>query len=284
MVEAEERGDRAHPFLDVAADHDPAFAGDVAREQQVHVVEVPGEEGSPRDPADGNAARAVIGRVDVVFALRIVELRRAPLDDHVAVGLLPEIDARLADVGAAGRDRRNILQIEQRQPFGALAGDRGHHHAVAVGEEHVAVDPGLRVRRQQRGFQLAGREHHALIRAVEPVAVDVHVMELVVGADLLQLRVGIHQRLPVPQPDVVDGRLVGLERLEGEVLFGGEGLRRDLTEIVSLLGQRDVALDVGLLQLQLVRFDEHALEYPGTTPDSTNEPPKTSTAAAAGSR
>ena len=85
-------------------------------------------------------------------------------------------------------------------------------------------------------------------------------MELVVGADLLQLHVGIHQRLPVPQPYIVDGCLVGLECLEGEVLFGGERLRRDLMEIVGLLGQRDVAFDVGLLQLQLVWFDEHALE------------------------
>ena len=85
-------------------------------------------------------------------------------------------------------------------------------------------------------------------------------MELVVGADLLQLHVGVHQRLPVPQPDIVDGCLVGLECLEGEVLFGGERLRRDLTEIVGVLGQRDVAFDVRLFQLQLVWFDEQALE------------------------
>ena len=30
VVEAQERGDCVHPFLDVAADHDPAIAGDVA--------------------------------------------------------------------------------------------------------------------------------------------------------------------------------------------------------------------------------------------------------------
>ena len=59
--------------------HDPAIAGDVAREQQVHVVEVPGEEDSPRDPAHADAAGAVINRVDIVFPLRIVEFRRAPI-------------------------------------------------------------------------------------------------------------------------------------------------------------------------------------------------------------
>jgi hypothetical protein len=74
-------------------------------------------------------------------------------------------------------------------------------------------------------------------------------MELVVGADLLQLSVGIYQRLPVPQPYVVDGRLVSLKCLGGKVLFGGERFRRDLMEIVCSLGQRDVAFDEGSLPL-----------------------------------
>jgi hypothetical protein len=111
------------------------------------------------------------------------------------------------------------------------------------------------------GIQFARREHHALVCRVEPVAVHIHVLEFVVGTDFLQLHVCIHQRLPVPQPYIVDGRLVGLECLEGEVPIGREGFRRNLTEIVSLLGQRNVAFDVGLLQLQLIWFDEHTLEY-----------------------
>src|SRR5262249_58983041 len=95
----------------------------------------------PRYPADGNSAGAVIGRLDIVFPLRIVELRRAPLDDDVAVALFPVVDAWLADFGAAARDRRNIAQIEERQPFGALAGDRAHHHAVALAERYGPVHP-----------------------------------------------------------------------------------------------------------------------------------------------
>ena len=46
------------------------------------------------------------------------------------------------------------------------------------------------------------------------VAIDVDVEEPVVGADLLQLRVGVHQRLPVPQPDVVDGAAIVLAATE----------------------------------------------------------------------
>src|SRR6516164_10833973 len=88
-------------------------------------------------------------------------------------------------------------------------------------------------------------------------------MELVVSADLLQLDVGIHQRLPVPQPYIVDGGFVRLKCFEGKVLFGGKRLYRDLTEIVGLLGERYIPLDVGLLQLQLARLHKHALEYCG---------------------
>src|SRR5262249_42328218 len=96
--EAQEWGDGAHTFLDVAADHNPAVACDVAREQQGHLVEVPGEEDSPRDPAHRNAARAVIGRVDIVFPLRIVELRRASLDDDVTVGFFPRSEEHTSEL------------------------------------------------------------------------------------------------------------------------------------------------------------------------------------------
>ena len=122
----------------------------------------------------------------------------------------------------------------------------------------MPVDPRLGIGGEQCRLELASRQGHPLIRAVEIVAVHNHIVELVVGPNLLRLGVSVHQRLPVPQPDIVDGRLVGLELLEGEILFYGEGFDRDLMEIVCLLGEVDVALDVGLFQLQLVGFDEHA--------------------------
>ena len=94
-----------------------------------------------------------------------------------------------------------------------------------------------------------------MVGTIEPVAINVKIMEFVVGADLLQLGVGIRQGQPVPQPDIFDCRLVGLQRLEGKLLFGGKRLGYDLIEIVCLSGERDVAFDVGLLQLQLAWFD-----------------------------
>src|SRR5262245_66473510 len=52
VVEAEEWGNRAHLFLDVAADHDATIVGDVARKRQVYVTEVPRKEVFPKDPTD----------------------------------------------------------------------------------------------------------------------------------------------------------------------------------------------------------------------------------------
>src|SRR4030088_831604 len=130
MIEPEERRDRSYPFLDIAADHDPAVGSDVARENQVRVVEVISKQAPPHHRSYRNATRAVIARVDIVFPLRIVELGSAPLDDDVAVALFAEVDARLVDFGTAIRNGRNIPQIEEWQPFGALASDRAHHRAV----------------------------------------------------------------------------------------------------------------------------------------------------------
>src|SRR4029077_700202 len=85
-------------------------------------------------------------------------------------------------------------------------------------------------------------------------------MELVVGADFLQLGVCVHQGLPVPEPDVVDGRPVVLKRLEGKPLFRRERSDRDLPQIEGLLGKGDVLLDVTGLELELARLYVEALE------------------------
>src|SRR6516225_2214079 len=85
-------------------------------------------------------------------------------------------------------------------------------------------------------------------------------MELVIGPDLLQLTVGVDQRLPVPQPDVVDGGGVGRERLCRKILLGGESLHRNVVQIVGALRRSDVALDVRSLELQLARSHVDALE------------------------
>ena len=101
----------------------------------------------------------------------------------------------------------------------------------------MPVDPRLRIGGEECGLELPGRQHHLLIGTVEPIAIHVHVPELVVGPDLLQLSIRGHQRLLIPEPNVVDGRLIGLERVERQVLLDGERFGGDLMKIVGLSGE-----------------------------------------------
>ena len=61
VVQAEERGDRPNAILDVATEQNAALTRDVAGEQDVEVVEIPGEEGSSRHSANGDPVRALVG-------------------------------------------------------------------------------------------------------------------------------------------------------------------------------------------------------------------------------
>ena len=124
----------------------------------------------------------------------------------------------------------------------------------------MQVDPGLRIGRQQRRFQLARRQQHLLIGAIQPIAVDIHVQELVIGPDFLELGIGVLQRPPVPQPDVVDGRAVGLERGEAQPFLDRERFHRDLLQVVGLPRRCDVARDIGRLQIEFARLHIEALE------------------------
>ena len=69
MVQAEEGGNCANAILDVATDKNAALARDVIGEQDVQVVEIPGEEGPPHHSANSDAVRTLVGRVNVVVAL-----------------------------------------------------------------------------------------------------------------------------------------------------------------------------------------------------------------------
>src|SRR5262249_54401861 len=107
-IKVQERGDRVHPFPDLTAHHDPTLVRDIARQQEVYVTEVPGKQVLPPEAPNGDAAGAIVARVNIIFALRIVELRRTSFDYDIAVGLFPIINTRLADVGTTDRNRWNV--------------------------------------------------------------------------------------------------------------------------------------------------------------------------------
>jgi hypothetical protein len=122
----------------------------------------------------------------------------------------------------------------------------------------VLVDPPAA--RQVAIGELAGREGHLTVLPVHDVAAHVHVAELVVGADLLELAVGGEERPVVPQPDVLDREVVPLERGQVQVVLGREVLLHDAVQRIRLAGHPDVVLDVGPLEVELVGLDPVGLE------------------------
>ena len=92
------------------------------------------------------------------------------------------------------------------------------------------------------------------------VAVDVDVGEAVVAAEVLLLPERRQQRPVVPQPQVVDRRLVFVEDPAGELLLTGEGARLDRVEVERRARRLHVVPDVGPLDGQLVRLDLEALD------------------------
>jgi len=69
----------------------------------------------------------------------------------------------------------------------------------------MLVDPRLRLIREPVDVHLTKRDEHLALGAVDRVAVDVHVREVVVGSDTLQLLVRLLDDTGVPQAHVADG-------------------------------------------------------------------------------
>ena len=104
-IEDEERRDLADPVLDLAPELDPAVLVQVVRDQKVDVELVPGIDQPLERGVEQHAAVAVVARVDVVVALRIVELAHARVDEPVAQLLLAVVDRGLRHL-EPGRGRR----------------------------------------------------------------------------------------------------------------------------------------------------------------------------------
>src|SRR5207237_6430294 len=110
----------ALPGHDRAVEEQPALRGDLIRDEQVEIAKARGEEDAVPERPDADAAvsfevrgrRAAVGPVELV-------LER--VDDHVIAGDLTEVDARLVDLGLAGR--RDVLHGED----GAAIGRDGAH-------------------------------------------------------------------------------------------------------------------------------------------------------------
>ena len=243
-----------HPVLQRPPDLDAAGLGGVVGQQDVDVHQVEGEEQPRPERAERHPARAAVARVDVVVTRGIVELADAARHDDVVRHVLAVVDRRIADRRVAGRHRRQVSYHERRCALLPLLRRKAHREAVAVGVLQMAVHPGLGALRKLRR-QLARRQHGLAVAVGQPVAIDVHVVELVVEPDLLDLAEGSQQRAVVPEPDIADGVAVVREVTHLEARRGGIVAFRDAIDAEGHAGEGDVVLEVGPLAIELVRID-----------------------------
>ena len=269
-VHAEEGRDLLHPLGDLPVVEDPALGGEVVGQEHLDLGEAGREGEAAPQGADGHPAGARVRRVHVLVALGVVELRRAHLDEHVRVRDLAVVDLRPRDLERAGDGGRDVLDEELRQPLAGHAIDRPHDRAVPVRVHEVLVDPDAA--RQVGVRQLADGQHHLPGLSVQLVPVVVHVHELVVRADLLELAVGIQRGAVLPEADVLDGGVVRAQDRGAEVLLGRERARLDPVEPVGPVGGRDRPLDVGALGHDLVGRHAKPLDDGGVR-GQAEEPP-----------
>ncbi len=238
-VVVQERRGLLDPVEDVAQVQHLGLRRDLARDQDVEVVEPQRERGAaqPARELDATGARVAV-EVVAGALLRVVELLGLRVDEREAGEVLAEVD-----LGPVERDvalGRDVAQQVVGLADGAGRVARRHDRAVPVRVHEVPVDPGLA--REVRRVELARGDQRLHELAVDHVAVDVRVGELVEGLQRLeQLEVAQDHRR-VPEARVLDRRRVVHDRLRGQVLLVGEALDRDLVEVERVTGRVDVAL------------------------------------------
>ena len=248
LVVLEERRDELLALGDVAVEQDAAGGLDLVAEEQVGLAEAQREQEPVPERADADAALARITRAGVCALLRVVELLGRAVHDHVVVGQLAVVDARLVDLRLALR--WDVLHQELRTALGRDPAHRRHHRAEAVRELQVAVHP--RLLQQGRGVELARRQHDGHLAATDGIAVDIYVGEVVVRPQRLQLIEVREQAVVIPEPHRQRvGELASRLRLTRRVGHVEQRLF-DLVERVRGARRRDVPLDVWTLLVQLV--------------------------------
>ena len=202
--------------------------------------------------------------VRLLVALRVVEFLLPRLNVDVGIGHLAEINlwAGHAQTGHRALDR-HVAQQERGQPFRRESIDRIHGDAVAVSVDQLIVDPVAAALGELIDIQLARGEHYLASRAVNVIAINIDIGEIVVGADFLNLTQRVLQCAPVPQPDVLKRSLIvrRVSRLDSRIR--GKLALRDSVQSVGLARQVGVEDNVGLLANQLVRFNYKAADVPG---------------------
>ena len=259
-VQQQKRRDGLYTFTDVAPVEDAAFVGDCVADQHVVVTELPGVRQAPDQGVELHATGSLVDRrLVAVLADREIELLLVGVDNDEVGRYLAVVDARLFDIDDA--NRRDVPdEVFGQAAIGHLV-HRHHGEPKAVGELQARVYPTLLVGWQARLVQLSGAEHDLADLAIDHVAIDVHMQEVIERRKRLELVQHLPERAVVPEADVLYRLRVG-----GDLRFGdARNARReaaffDLVQAIGSAGGLDVALDELSLLGQLVWIDRELLD------------------------
>ncbi len=115
------------------------------------------------------------------------------------------------------------------------------------------IHEGLTVRGQIIGFHFAGGYHHRLILAVDSVAVNIDVVELIIQPDFLKLFVDRIEGHPIPKADIGNSTLIILHHFSVKLLADGKLTFTDVLQVKAVTGKFDIMGDVLLFHGNLIR-------------------------------
>ena len=189
-VVLEEGGDALHPLVKCPAIEDAGVGTQVVRDQQLQRSVAHAEDELPREAADVDTPGTRILGEDVLVAHGVVELLGRRLHQHEGVGHLAIVDLGPRDLERRLSPGRYVAHEQLGQALRAGLTHRAGDDPVAVGVGEMLIDPGLGLTGELGAVELPGGDEQLPVPVVDHIAVDVDVVEVVVGAYLLYLAVG----------------------------------------------------------------------------------------------
>src|SRR5216683_33317 len=241
--------------LHLAVDHHAALAGKIARKNNARLTLGYRRGGFHQKRANGKTSRALVCRIPVLVAGRIIELLAGGVNKHWILSALAVVDLRPCEPEPRRFDfGRGVFDEQDRQAVGRNLIDLRYDHAKAVRINEPRIDPALaRLGGQLADVDVAWGEQYLLDAAVDEVAINIGDGKSVIRAQRLDLRDSCVVGAQVPKTNIIEQRGV-LQSIDSLLSGSSEGTFSGAP--VQAKGNRrslNMALDVGPLDRDLIR-------------------------------
>ena len=144
LVPVQEAGQMRQSSLHLAINHHAALPGKIARENNVRLALGYRSGSFEQKRADRKTSRALVGRILVLVAGRIIELLAGGVNKHRILSAFAVVDLRPRELKPRRFDfRRSVFDEQDRQAVGRDLIDLRYDHAKAVRINETRIDPAL---------------------------------------------------------------------------------------------------------------------------------------------